>query len=766
MSEETRETGHLALGKALRQRSGLWEYLPAVLFVAVAVGAFLPGPWAWGFNHLAYLPLWSRVASLVAASALLFLPRGLAAVSASLAWFGRNVLGRPILAHLVVPVVGAAVFWLLRVPHYFLGDGWLLGEIVDLGGRLHGFDWLAFALRAWLKQIVDPATEAGTFRIFAGVSVAAGFLYLETAAWVSRRLGRTDFERGFLYALLILAARLQIFMGYPECYQMLSVAMLLFGSLLLLYYRGSASLEALGFSFGLGLAFHPDALFLAPALLGPLLWPGPAERRSSLASRIVRLGVGVFVMALTSVAVLLALGGGWEPLLKSLRQSGEKVRLLRPLFGETGFLMPRHWKDLANLAILLAGPSLVLLLGAWGVLRSGPGPGTVSEAPDDRAPASRGRESHPESSGRRSRRQRGAGVKRREPTAPRTWREPWDLRSVAKGLALGLAGVVLVAVFFVMRLGMVRDWDLLAAHSVAVCLLAASLFFRLPDLRGREHLASRVVVAAALLVVPWFALNASTKESLRRFESVIEDLPRFPRAYAHEEIGKYYRKLQRYEEAEREYEKCVSIFPSNKRFHCAKGFLELQYLDREKARRSLMRAFELDSTWVLPLRALRYLASTSGRPKEALEYARRVAASGDETAKDAVRYAELAEMLGLDVEAGEAYVRAAAMGAEDAGSLLAQAGVRFLAAGMIDRAVHYLEEGIARGAPEAPALTLMAAALEQRLADLQEGPARQKVARRLVRVLERLELLGAADEHHRDLLRALKRASSDVGSGP
>ncbi|MFH1144499.1 MAG: tetratricopeptide repeat protein, partial [Candidatus Eisenbacteria bacterium] len=282
-------------------------------------------------------------------------------------------------------------------------------------------------------------------------------------------------------------------------------------------------------------------------------------------------------------------------------------------------LDPRHWKDILNLLMLLVPVPLAMtagLLAGWWRGRAG---------------------------------------------------NPRDGRAIA--ILLGGCGwLVLLMVVLHQRLGIVRDWDLFAAPAGIFALTAILLWqSRMPGERGSAQPAaagrageSALVLAAAALLIsaPWFWLNAGEARSLARFRDVIEDLPRFPRAYAHEEIGKYFRKAGNLTEARREYEVCVSIHPTNPRFHALLGSMLYNQGDADAALPVFQRVFELDSTYTTGLEMLARIHIERGQHAQALEYARRLAGKRGERAAAAVHHGIAAANLQLYPEAAQAYERA------------------------------------------------------------------------------------------------------------
>ncbi len=263
-------------------------------------------------------------------------------------------------------------------------------------------------------------------------------------------------------------------------------------------------------------------LFTAPALL-VLTWRAPG--RSPVRRVFEALGPP---MLLFLVAVLLHIAEGYNAawFRHEFLEGKNAQSIWIPLGQGRGLFTVYHWKDLFNLALITAPVCLLVALTAWRRL--------LSYA-----------------------------------------REPRYLFLLVQ--IVSLAGM---SVAVDRKLGGARDWDLLAAHSAGLILLAAML---LPGsdsgrgggggcLRARGAGSTRArerprgsgqrsgarapralldrpgpVVPLALGVsflvgLPWIVLLHWEDRSISRFEDIVADFPAFPRGYAYEEVAKYYRK--------------------------------------------------------------------------------------------------------------------------------------------------------------------------------------------------------------------------------
>jgi tetratricopeptide (TPR) repeat protein len=463
----------------------------------------------------------------------------------------------------------------------------------------HGFDFFDYHLHWWLAHALRLSSEAAVIQLFAVLSVAAGGLYLIFAAWSARHLASDAGERVLLYALLVAFAPAQMFMGYVECYAFLAAFLLAFLGALVGHYTRGTRVGWAAVAFGAALAFQLDALFLAPLPLLLLVRP-PEGGRGRTWRRILTVTLLPLGVCAVPVAVYLLHHYDAATFRIDFREGRRGQTLFASLTGAGSLLSGARLKDVVNLLLLLAPVPLALLL-----------------------------------------------------TAPRG-RRP----RVENVLLVGAGGLLFLILTVQVALGMARDWDLFAAPAAVFVFLGLLAWRRATGGRPGARLVGTTAAAALCLTLPWFWLNAGEARSVRRFTDVIADLPRFPRAYAHEEIGKYHRKAGRIEEALREYRTCAEIFPGNPRFHVALGGLLYNQGRRDESLPVFQRAFAVDSTFALALEMLVRVHAERGEMPAALGYARRLAGRPEESAQAAGLHGAIATNLGDYPEAIEAYRRA------------------------------------------------------------------------------------------------------------
>ncbi len=573
-----------------------------VLLVLQVLAAFLPGPLLWGMNHLAYAPLPLRLLWPLAGLVVVWTPLGARLGRWLSEWVGRRLIGRPSAAFLVAPVVGGALLWLARARVPYLGDGWLLGELVARGHAFHGFDWIAFYLHAKLFHLLGLQGDPAAFALFGVMSTIAGACYLAAAAWAARGLAPDASSRALVYALLILFAPVQMFLGYVECYAFLLVALLIFLVALVRHARGELPLAAPAAAFGAALFFHLDALFLAPLLVAAVVWP-PSGRRARARDLAAAAGLPLLGLAL-AVAIHLAEGCNSQWFATEIFHRPSDRPMLMPLGGSPGLLSLVHVKDVVNLVLLLCPAPLALLIAA--------------------------------------RPQFG------DPAAART----------ARLLVLSSLWVLALAIGLNMVLGMPRDWDLLAAPSVVAVLAAALAWIPPARTEAAPRTLGTIAATACALALPWFWLNAGSERALARLADVIGGQSAYAQAYAHEEIGKHYRKIGDTKRAAEEYRRTISLYPRNARFHALLGALLYNAKDRAGSFEAFRQTLEVDPDYPQALEMMARLHAERGELETAIGYARRQAGRDEETPDAAELHGSVAEQLQQPVEAMSAYQRA------------------------------------------------------------------------------------------------------------
>ncbi len=178
------------------------------------------------------------------------------------------------------------------------------------------------------------------------------------------------------------------------------------------------------------------------------------------------------------------------------------------------------------------------------------------------------------------------------------------------------------------------------------------------SVRSREELVGAAVLTAFLLSAPWFWLNAGEGRSVRWFEDITAGFPPYEKAYAYEELGKYYRNSGRPAEALDRYQRSFATFPGHGRFGAALGTFQYSQGMADDAMNTFTQVLSVDSTQRVALELSARICAERGEFQESLVFARKLAAIGQERPRAAVVHGAVADTLGLTDEAIASYERA------------------------------------------------------------------------------------------------------------
>jgi tetratricopeptide (TPR) repeat protein len=491
--------------------------------------------WYWGINHYFWLGRpWT--VGLVAAGCLLCLPpvwTALGRVAARLSRAGIRVRHHP-LNDVVIAGLAAVVFWLLRSPHHFLGDGRLMIRMLEQGNWFRPTELLDRWLHHITLEITRPTWGWDAATVYAGLSVVAGFLYVLAAL----RLGAFLRHKLFVASALTTLGIVLLFCGYAEGYSFAMAAILAYLTLALEYLAGRRRLAWAGAALLVGVAMHNAVLFLVPSFVY-LVAAKPEKEKTSPADR--WLAGGVFLVAILGLVVLTL----------RHRTTGPQPLMLLPLFhdplGQYALVSWKHAVDFLNEQALISplawigGVALATLL-----------------------------------------------VKNRALRSSRNFRF-----LVTASLFPLLFNLVLRP-----ALGGSRDWDLWSLGSLpyvvtVVCWLASGLAKR-PDLRSAAQV---LVVVNFFHVLPWVVVNHSPGQSLDRFQRMAEGnslWPIYQMASAQSEIGHFYIEQGEPAEALRHLDQATVADPRTGRYWDALGVAYIDLGLFAEAETPLRKAIALD----------------------------------------------------------------------------------------------------------------------------------------------------------------------------
>ncbi|MBU0508156.1 tetratricopeptide repeat protein [bacterium] len=512
-SEPLRTIAHAIESRSLRIALRGAGFL---LLIASLFALFHPGLRVWGFHHLAFLPAGAAAGFLIV-GALLWTPLGTRAVrylgSRWKALAGRAAIGWAILA--------AMVFFLLQVAVPLLGDGplWIkeLVWIAEFEARGRPVPLTRFLMRKeplelGLHELVfrtvaatrPPDFPSGTreqakamiqareqwfysvaHNTYAYLSILAGALFVYLLIRFARRRIAPQTRAPFLL-ILFSGTGMLLFFGYVENYTWASLTMVAF---LLAGLDDAFPPRRFPFrtliAFLIAVSFHLMALVLLPAVLY-LLYGLHFAHRDENADRTRAPIRRMYVFLMATFAAGLAgylYVRGWE--------GWVSVMPLLPTWSQDGYaaLTGKHALDLANLFVLIALPSTLILLF----------------------------------------------VRSRE--------QPALFARLQTGfLVLAAVGGAAFAALFNPNLGMARDWDLLAAALWPFIVLAAWTVARHDFGEHRAEVVAGLMGFAVIVSIPFVLVSCLKAPSLKRYETLLQ-LDQARSAYGWENLAMYYETL-------------------------------------------------------------------------------------------------------------------------------------------------------------------------------------------------------------------------------
>lgn len=247
------------------------RWRPLLLSIFGALLLVTAGGWAcgvqplWVFSFLIYLPLSIRLllAGILLVSGVLIPTLGVEAQA------GRATSPTP--NHLIIfwPFLAGLFFWFWR-EHTYHGDALLKLQLLATQTlRTDPYIWKepldsfsAYTLTALFQRWYWPPANA-----VALLSISAGVVYVIALIGVIRLLAGSRLQQ-FSYSMALLAlGSSQLWFGHIENYSLVTAATFAVLVLAIGYLQQRVRLGWVGLAAGAAISFHPQALFVMPALL-------------------------------------------------------------------------------------------------------------------------------------------------------------------------------------------------------------------------------------------------------------------------------------------------------------------------------------------------------------------------------------------------------------------------------------------------------------------------------------------------------------------
>ena len=570
-----------------------------LLILIHLAASYFPSERFWGINLFCYMPpAWRWILAICAF--LILIPSVNNALGSFLGNVSHAVPDKfrklsKYYRYTLLSLLAGALFWVLKVKTYLLGDSFLRAREINLGAKFSFTAPLDFLLHAGVAKLLNW----DAFQTYAVLSVISGTIFVFLVLLLADLMGRDGKERLLVFSVIVTMGAIQLFFGYVESYSVVYMATILYVVLALRYIKSKNGLVPPILAFLLAFSLHFFAVTLLPSLLYLMLFKrtGGTEkgRKQGKLSRFA-LSIGLVLVA----AVVLFLLQTYNP-----EHKGLDYYLISPLgsgVGSYSLFSLSHLLDLINHQLLVSPVGLLICLTP--VLAF-----SVKTARKDK---------------------------------------------LARFLLVLSLSTLAYALIIDPKLGYARDWDLFAFTALGYTLLGLHVFLRYwretktGDLR---YVTLSLLFTSLLSTVPWIYVNATEETSVARFEHLLK-LDRDRSAHGHETLAMYYNthgnwqkelehwkkaavaersaryinnvaavynRQQRYDLALKELEKSLEVDPTFDRTHFSRGDVLARMGRYEEALREFREAIRLRPDRMQYYNNLGAHLTKLGRDREAVE---------------------------------------------------------------------------------------------------------------------------------------------------
>jgi len=282
--------------------------LCSVLMLAHLVSSFFPTARLWGLNHLAYFPVETRI--LLTVIFLLFLlPKTNSKIQNLLKTpsdvIYRVTKGRAKKSWFVIFALASfPLFWILRTRTHFLGDSYQVISNLEKGDFFVKWAELGEVLsRIYLYKLLNPILDIDGATLYELSSCLLGVIFVFLVLLLADFLGRSKWEKLFLFLLIASMGSIQLFCGYAEHYSLSYMLMFAFVFFSVKYLKGEGKPFLPLLFFALAAFSHISAFYLLPSVFVLYLVGYQKGKKSSFFEK---MEVWAFLY-LTVIAVLIFL---------------------------------------------------------------------------------------------------------------------------------------------------------------------------------------------------------------------------------------------------------------------------------------------------------------------------------------------------------------------------------------------------------------------------------------------------------------------------
>jgi tetratricopeptide (TPR) repeat protein len=453
---------------------------PAVIAVIYIAAAFLEGGRLWGINHLAFFD--GAVIAVFAAMVILsFLPvtgkRLNDYVGRFHSYFHRGGIATRLLLSLIIFGISSAVFYILRTPTHFLGDGYLRADELTSGFSHLPLQTepLSGVLHYFFYKLASSLWGLDNFQSLQLFSVLLGGAYIAVIVNIFKPDRKLPFSPLLFFAGL---GGIQLYFGYIESYEILYLSLLVFLWASFEYLRSGKYFLTAVCAYFVAFFANFSVLYTFPAFL-LILVIGIMDKGLKRSFKLS----GVFAL------VLMLAGICYFHFIYVPGYGRVETGFLLPFGGEDYWILSgNHLLDIVN-GLFLSGTIFVLLIPL--IFR-------------------------------------------------KKYLQVFSLRQKAFALVIALgAGAFLL--FINPKLGFARDWDLFASTGICLSAIAFFLVYSNRDRLSGYSYFLRVIVALSLIFTASFVLvNHSRQKSIDRFDHILA-LYGERSALGYETLAGYYR---------------------------------------------------------------------------------------------------------------------------------------------------------------------------------------------------------------------------------
>jgi len=482
-------------------------FLTCFLLILIhTLSSFFPKERLWGINQLAYvsfIPRWI----IITLGFLILVPKVNKIFYDVLAGF-FNVVEKTFrkmkrnYKYILLSLVSVPLFWVFRAKTHLLGDGYLRGEEISLGGKFSVTEPLDFYLHALVYRFV----KLGAYQTYTLISCLAGALFVFLVLRLSHLLGKEPREKVLAFMVLISMGSLQLFFGYVESYTLLYTGIMAYFLFSLWFLEGKCSVIFPSLALLFSISLHLSALYLLPSLIYLCITKQRKEEKTfnfknvfSVTLIFLLIGVGLYILGV-----------------KNPTKTSPTTYLIS-LFGSSkdsySLFSFAHLVDVINEQLLLSPAGIIL----WAIVI------LCARKIDFK-------------------------------------------NKVVTFFMIVTIFSFMFAFIMDPKLSYARDWDIFSSTGLGYTLLGIYLgfnYFRQAKIKKLNYMIIAVTFTALFCTLPWIYVNAQEDKSVERFKALLElDVTRS--GYGHGILAMYYLDRELVNEEMEEWKKAVSVIENER----------------------------------------------------------------------------------------------------------------------------------------------------------------------------------------------------------